>query len=192
MDINLFSNHKDIYGCFHYQRFASILAPCCNKFYPCRWCHDNNENHEINRFDIKKMKCLLCNKEQNISSYCINCNNNMAKYFCSTCNILDNYGIRKQIFHCNKCGICRIGGKENFHHCDKCNGCIHISLKDKHKCIQNTMKQDCSICLDDMFNSRNGVIILKCGHSFHKKCINNSIMCRNYFCPLCRQKIEYS
>lgn len=31
----------------------------------------------------------------------------MADYFCSVCNLFDNQGQQKQIFHCDGCGICR-------------------------------------------------------------------------------------
>ena len=47
-------------------------------------------------------------------------------------------------------------------------------------------KDICCICLDD---SENRHIFLKCGHSFHKKCLLkwfNTDMSRN--CPYCRQK----
>lgn len=28
--------------------------------------------------------------------------------------------IEKEQYHCDACGICRIGGRENFFHCDRC------------------------------------------------------------------------
>ncbi len=38
------------------------------------------------------------------------------------------------VYHCDKCGICRVGGKENFKHCDTCGMCIDVEFFDTHKC----------------------------------------------------------
>ena len=59
--------------CKHYQRNCLILAECCQKFYPCRICHDEKEDHKINRY-LTKMKCKLCNEIQDVSNECITCN----------------------------------------------------------------------------------------------------------------------
>ena len=42
--------------CEHYNRNCKIIAPCCNKIFDCRLCHDNffEDDHKINRYDIKK------------------------------------------------------------------------------------------------------------------------------------------
>jgi len=185
-DLNL-----NIYGCLHYSRHCEILAPCCNKYYSCRFCHNNDNTHILNRFNIEKIKCLKCNNIQNKSQYCNNCNTCFGNYFCNICNIFDNFGLEKNIYHCNKCGICRIGIKEYFYHCDICGGCLPLKLKDNHKCIFNSMKQECAICLNDIFNCRNSSLILKCGHMFHSKCINLCLLYKKSKCPLCRQNIEF-
>ena len=44
-------------NCEHYKRGCKIIAPCCNKIFHCRLCHDEQSNHEINRFNIKKVQC---------------------------------------------------------------------------------------------------------------------------------------
>jgi hypothetical protein len=31
-------------------------------------------------------------------------------------------------YHCDKCGMCRVGGASNFFHCDKCGGCFRTSV----------------------------------------------------------------
>lgn len=36
-------------GCEHYERQCSIVAPCCGRGYPCRLCHDANEDHKVDR-----------------------------------------------------------------------------------------------------------------------------------------------
>lgn len=42
-------------------------APCCGTFYPCRFCHDAKENHEINRYEINSVKCKICGTTQKAS-----------------------------------------------------------------------------------------------------------------------------
>ncbi|RLN15358.1 hypothetical protein BBJ28_00014149 [Nothophytophthora sp. Chile5] len=38
---------------------------------------------------------------------CANCHRRMAAYFCSVCNLFDDAGPEKKVFHCAQCGICR-------------------------------------------------------------------------------------
>ena len=45
-------------------------------------------------------------------------------------------------------------------------------------------EQECSICLDDMYNNTD-VITLECNHMFHKKCINDWFR-EKHDCPQCR------
>uniref|UniRef100_A0A8C3J7R8 Ring finger and CHY zinc finger domain containing 1 n=1 Tax=Calidris pygmaea TaxID=425635 RepID=A0A8C3J7R8_9CHAR len=71
--------------------------------------------------------------------------------------------------------LLRIGPKEDFFHCSKCNLCLSLSLRGKHKCIENVSRQDCPICLEDIHTSRVGAHVLPCGHLLH----------RGYRCPLC-------
>jgi RING finger and CHY zinc finger domain-containing protein 1 len=40
---------------------------------------------------------------------CLRCAAVMGDYFCGVCNLFDNEGARKKIFHCDACGICRYG-----------------------------------------------------------------------------------
>lgn len=169
--------------CEHYNRNCKIIAPCCNKVFDCRLCHDKffEDDHKINRYDIKKVICNECQTEQDISNECTKCKIKFGKYYCNKCNFFDNDDSKRQ-FHCDKCNICRVGGQDNFYHCDECNSCIHKSLKDNHNCIKNT---DCPICFDDLIYSTKSMTILKCGHSVHVDCFNNMIENNVYNCPLC-------
>ena len=53
---------------------------------------------------------------------------------------LDDKYKEKQIFHCDGCGICRVGGRENFFHCDVCNCCLALFQKNNHVCIAQKLK----------------------------------------------------
>lgn len=61
----------------------------------------------------------------------------MGQYACLVCNLFDDEGDKKQIFHCDGCGICRVGGRENFFHCSNCNMCLGVSLKGWSRIILN-------------------------------------------------------
>ena len=53
------------------------------------------------------------------------------QYFCLECKLFDDEN--KEQYHCNGCGICRIGDQSKFFHCDGCNMCLPINLKGNHK-----------------------------------------------------------
>ena len=46
----------------------------------------------------------------------------------------------------------------------------------------------CGICLDNK-NNNSSQYIIKCGHSFHKKCLNNLL---NKKCPFCSTSFDYN
>uniref|UniRef100_A0A7N0UP06 Uncharacterized protein n=1 Tax=Kalanchoe fedtschenkoi TaxID=63787 RepID=A0A7N0UP06_KALFE len=143
------------YGCKHYKRRCKIRAPCCNEIYGCRHCHNEAANslpnpadhHDIVRHDVKQVVCLVCDTEQLAGQICTNCGVNMGEYFCNICKFYDD-DIGKQQFHCDDCGICRVGGRENFFHCKKCGSCYSIALRDNHMCVENSMRHHCPICYE--------------------------------------------
>ena len=54
------------------------------------------------------------------------------QYTCLVCNLFDDED--KNQYHCDGCGICRIGGKDRFFHCEVCNMCLPMQLKiDGHR-----------------------------------------------------------
>lgn len=38
-------------------------------------------------------------------------------------------------FHCDECGICRVGGRDNYFHCNTCGLCLPQCRKDNHKLV---------------------------------------------------------
>lgn len=55
----------------------------------------------------------------------------------------------------------------------------------KQKKLKLDMDSDCSICLENMLKGQK-VILLKCGHTFHKDCIYEHLSKYSYKCPVCR------
>jgi len=173
------------YGCKHYMRRCSLFASCCNRFYVCRRCHDEEhemkDGHTLDRYTIQKVKCEKCGNEQIPSQYCTKCGICFGYYFCGICNLFDD--IDKDYIHCDKCNICRVARGQNLVHCDKCEMCFVNDFE--HKCINI---DDCPICYDSIKTSTSGVNILKCGHKLHTKCYIE-LLKSDYKCPICKKSV---
>jgi len=184
-------------SCKHYQRGCEIQAPCCNLFYMCHNCHDEQYKGVkgpgclVERLDRKKImtvRCLACSKEQESSQKCKFCDNLFGHYFCKECNLFEN-NMNKNIYHCNGCGICRLGKDGEYFHCDKCKICFNLSMKDDHKCVEDGMNQNCPVCLENLFYSRESSVPLKCCTNWiHVTCFNKYL--KSFAtCPLCSKSL---
>ena len=108
-------------GCEHYKRNVKIQCFDCNRWHTCRHCHDERENHHLNRKKTRSMLCMLCATPQPAAEFCRSCQVRTAWYYCDICKLWDNDSA-KSIYHCPDCGICRRGeglGKD-FIHCKVC------------------------------------------------------------------------
>lgn len=186
-----FSRENDILGCPHYQRNCKVECPTCLKWYPCRFCHDQEiTDHKLTRNEVKHILCMFCTTPQEpTDNYCIECDKELANYFCSICKLYDNDD-KKDIYHCDKCGICRLGlglGKDYFH-CDTCNICLSIDLKHSHKCVNNTTHCNCPICNEYLFTSVTKVVFMGCGHLIHESCYKDLTQ-HSYKCPICKKSV---
>lgn len=185
------------YGCPHYRRRCRIRAPCCDEVFGCRHCHNEVKNsmdvdrelrHELPRHEIRKIICSLCNTEQEAQQVCKNCGVCMGKFYCNICKLFDD-NISKGQYHCHGCGICRIGGEENFFHCSKCRCCYSIILKDSHPCVEGAMHHNCPVCFEYLFESRNDVSVLPCGHTIHVHCLKEMQQHLKFACPICSKSV---
>ncbi|XP_039606786.1 RING finger and CHY zinc finger domain-containing protein 1 [Polypterus senegalus] len=171
------------FGCEHYKRNCLLKAPCCSKLYVCRLCHDAKEQHVMNRFKVKDVQCASCLRTQKAQQTCESCGIVFGEYYCNICHL---YDADKQQYHCDPCGICRIGPKEKYFHCVKCNLCLAIDLEGNHKCVENVSRQNCPVCMEDIHTSRIGAQVLSCGHLLHKTCYEDLAKYKEYRCPLCK------
>lgn len=115
-------------GCAHYKRNIKLQCSVCDRWYTCRFCHDEVEDHSLNRRETKNMLCMLCGYAQPASEECAQCGERGAWYYCSVCKLWDDDS-KKSIYHCNDCGICRVGqglGKD-FYHCKV--GCLWLECR---------------------------------------------------------------
>ena len=61
-------------------------------------------------------------------------------------------------YHCPGCGICRVGGPENYFHCATCVGCFPTSQRPSHAaCVADAMKSTCPVCLEVATRLEGGV-----------------------------------
>jgi len=179
-------------GCSHYLRGAKIRTVCCSKFYTCRLCHDEVEDHKVgdNRYATREMLCMHCGHIQPISQWCCKCSKRMARYFCPICKLFDDDPSRN-IYHCHSCNVCRVGkglGIDSFH-CMKCNACMSMKYAKSHRCIEHSMESDCPICYQYLFTSTTPVKYLQCGHLMHVSCYNHYVK-KNYICPICQKSMQ--
>jgi len=163
------------------------VSPCCDKVYTCRICHDDIEDHTLDRRSVTHIVCIQCQHKQEVGRNCTECGILFGSYSCLICRLFDDNP--KNQFHCVGCGICRVGGRDNFFHCAKCNICISKSILDTHKCVENMSRRVCPVCLEDLHSSRKKVDIPNCSHMIHSECLVEMFKYGRMSCPTCNTSL---
>lgn len=180
-------------ACAHYRRGCDLLAPCCDLFYACRFCHDAEKwegepdpkkRHQLNRKAVRSVRCRDCQTVQPAKQICESCGKCLGAYFCPVCVLFDD-DVAKAIYHCEACGICRVGPQENYFHCQTCNACLALAQRDSHTCRQDVLHANCAVCQEDLFTSRSSPVSLDCGHYLHINCRKELLKAGLFACPLC-------
>lgn len=100
--------------------------------YPMKTYCDQNLNFIL---DIIIIEPSLITYSDLFNHFFLNINQipfSTSQYTCLVCNLFDDED--KNQYHCDGCGICRIGGKDRFFHCEVCNMCLPMQLKtDGHR-----------------------------------------------------------
>ncbi|KAJ2994249.1 hypothetical protein NUW58_g1604 [Xylaria curta] len=52
------SDDEKLLGCEHYRRNVKKQCSACGRWYPCRFCHDKAEDHNLVRKETRNMLCL--------------------------------------------------------------------------------------------------------------------------------------
>lgn len=179
---------EGVLGCKHYPRKCKLLAACCQQLYTCRLCHDDKVvDHKIDRYATQQVFCMVCETLQPVAEKCEKCAVVFAVYFCHICKFYDDTP-NKEIYHCKECGLCRLGSAETTFHCQECGVCMPTHNRE-HKHIANNLKDNCPICNEDMFSSRDPAHYLPCGHSLHYTCFEDLYKNGGYGCPKCKKSI---
>ncbi|CAL6044525.1 RING_finger and CHY zinc finger domain-containing protein [Hexamita inflata] len=174
-------------GCEHYVRRCQLKCEICQKYYTCRFCHNEVEDHEFPRFQTKIVRCMKCQTEQDISIKCTHCDNKFGLQYCDLCKLITGISDEaKPLYHCDQCKLCNVGIKELNQHCDQCDSCYLVPYFDTHVCKK---QGTCIVCLGDLHHSIYGSFIMKCGHEIHLHCYENLVEMDNYKCPVCKKFI---
>lgn len=176
--------NNDANSCNHYIKNCSQFSfNCCSLIDPCKRCHLDRHSMCEN-CTVKTITCIKCKTQQTPSNMCINCSVKFAKNYCEKCNIWTD----KQITHCDKCNICRLG--TNLFHCDTCNICFENDDNLPHKCTNiDFATLTCSVCTEKIFNTTEKIHVLACTHAIHDKCLIGLLNNDNYKCPLCKKSM---
>ncbi len=89
---------------------------------------DSSKRHELDRTKVREVVCALCDLRQPVGETCVGCGVQFGAYTCLKCCFFED-DTSKQQFHCAACGICRVGGRQNFFHCHTCGCCYATSLQ---------------------------------------------------------------
>ena len=183
-------DNEETFGCAHYQRHCKMECPTCKQWFTCPKCHDEQvPTHKFKREKTRHVMCMHCSTVQHPSQFCEACDVQFAHYFCDKCKLYDDDEL-KDIYHCDDCGICRLGLGlgQDFFHCQGCNACLSIELQDDHKCIERATQSDCPICGEYMFTSTRPVVFMLCGHAIHQSCFDEHSK-HSYKCPSCQKTV---
>jgi zinc finger protein-like protein len=188
-DMSFTDDSETVLGCIHYHRKVKLFAACCNVFVTCRLCHDDlmNGSHFMERRKVEKVLCMVCKQVQDVGQKCVNpaCEvEEFATYFCAICRLYDSSGT--PVYHCDSCGLCRKGVREENFHCSTCNACVSLESQLRHRCMPRSLDVDCPICKEYLFTSRKPVVYMRCGHTMHSECWDVYTRTK-YTCPLCQK-----
>lgn len=158
--------------CEHYTHWVQPIHPIERKPVNCRLCACEHYSSEFNRRQVRKMKCSFCCCVQNVHKSCQNpqCTQHkkLHHYYCAKCRLWE-HNTKKDIFHCDGCGICRLGKREHYEHCTKCMMCV--PKRHPHFCVGGHAKDNpCPVCYEDVSQCPEATVFLKCGHAIHMNC----------------------
>lgn len=146
------------------------------------------EHHKIDRFAIHEVICRNCfTRQSSKTNECRNCFIRFGEYHCNVCNLW--MSVDDDPYHCDACGFCRIGGRENFKHCYDCGMCIDSVLYANHNCKAGKYMSCCPVCQEDLFTSRVASHEMPCGHAIHWECFKD-LSTYDSRCPICKKTTE--
>lgn len=145
-------------------------------------------HHTIDRYAIKEIICRRCfTRQSSKTNTCVKCNIQFGEYHCDICNLWMN--AEEDPWHCEECGFCRVGGRDNFRHCDGCGMCIDIKVFDDHNCRSGKYAAHCPVCHENIFSSRRVTHEMPCGHDIHWDCFK-TLAQHDSRCPLCKKTVH--
>ncbi|KAG5562658.1 hypothetical protein RHGRI_005398 [Rhododendron griersonianum] len=196
--------------CPHYRRRCRIRAPCCNEIFDCRHCHNEAKNginvdqkhrHDIPRHLVQQVICSLCGTEQEVSHDLVWFGKSVSVVACvwedtsvRLASCLMTIYQRSSIIAMDVAYAGLAGGRISSIAINAVRCCYSVLLKNCHPCVEGAMHHDCPVCFEKtavqyLFESRNDVIVMPCGHTIHKSCLKEMQEHYQYACPLCSKSV---
>lgn len=128
----------------------------------------------MDRKAVTELVCDACALRQPVAAACAACATAFGDYCCLVCRFFDDAEAhrRKRYYHCDACGICRVGGREAWVHCDACGTCLP---PDHAPCIEGKLDGNCAVCFDRLFDSVKAIAVAHCGHAMHRECMDEMV-----------------
>ena len=57
-------------------------------------------------------------------------------------------------------------------------------------CVENSMRQNCPVCFEYLFDSVRPTAVLPCGHTIHSDCLKEMEKNRQLACPICMKSYD--
>ena len=102
------------------------------------------------RYLVDTLRCKVCALEQPVAPTCAGCATSFAEYYCEPCRLFAKPSVPGGIFHCEDCGICRVGLPEDFWHCETCGACYTVASRSTHVCVERALQSDCPVTPPDL------------------------------------------
>lgn len=176
------------YECPHYVKKCShFYFSCCQRYDHCHRCHSEHADCTIKPPEIATIKCDECDCVQEVARACRQCGVEFSRNFCASCKLWSSH---EHIYHCDKCGLCRVGKEEDHFHCDHCNSCFMASSEQTHVCSLTPLSSSrCPFCFESVHSSQLTTCILACRHTAHSSCMHRAVKLGEYRCPTCRKSM---
>lgn len=187
--------------CPHYERWMHSVHPATGAVVPCARCVAD-EDPTFDRFSVSQMVCAFCACAQPLADACANpectARGRRHRCFCAQCRLWqhDPYA---DVFHCDACGMCRVGHRCQYRHCEDCGMCVPTryhpqteTTADAHCCTGGRATDNtCPVCYEGLAASYDPVVFLRCGHGVHHTCLtewwrHGGVAAMLGGCPLCR------
>lgn len=197
--------------CPHYPlRWLFPIHPRRRLVAPCRLCYAErgDDSTPFPRKDVEAMVCAFCACAQPCAGHCRNpdctAHERPHSYYCGVCHLWEHRpgGGREgssrvrgdgpllepppppPIYHCDQCGICRIGPRSMYRHCGGCGMCVPRRLP--HRCWGELHGASCPVCYEPCDqHGREPITFLACGHALHTACCRQLFEHGHYACPTC-------
>ncbi|KAE9452270.1 hypothetical protein C3L33_15830, partial [Rhododendron williamsianum] len=165
---------------------------------------DQKHRHDIPRHLVQQVICSLCGTEQEVSHDLVWFGKSVSVVACvwedtsvRLASCLMTIYQRSSIIAMDVAYAGLAGGRISSIAINAVRCCYSVLLKNCHPCVEGAMHHDCPVCFEVicqkavqyLFESRNDVIVMPCGHTIHKSCLKEMQEHYQYACPLCSKSV---